>query len=315
MAEVDILLATYNGQQYVAAQLRSLLMQSFTDFRVLVHDDGSTDATLDIIRAIARTDSRIVIVDDGLRFGSPQKNFMHLLSLSSSPWIMFCDQDDIWFDNKVEMMLREARRNYDASPMVVYSESYFWIPEKGIVGVGGAHRSPRTLREFLAQKAGVQGCASLFNKELKEIMLRFSGEIAMHDHLLEMAALTFGKVVRLEIPLMLYRQHTSNVTGNSDLTLSRFSRLKRKLIHPRPTMDARHLQATADFFSNFSESMTPEHHELFRRFLAMTFKAKLPMIMEAAALRLARDQSRLKLILKLLISPYLSEQHKNQIRL
>lgn len=315
MAEVDILLATYNGQQHIVAQLHSLLMQSFADFRILVHDDGSTDATLDIIRSIARSDSRIVIIDDGAKFGSPQKNFMHLLEYSTAPWIMFCDQDDIWFDNKVESMLSTARANDAGLPMAVYSESYFWLPKKGIVGIGGARRSPRTLREFLAQKAGVQGCASLFNRQLKEIMLEYTGEVAMHDHLLEMAALTFGKVVRMELPLMLYRQHQANVTGNTDLTLSRFGRMKRKLINPRPAMDARHLQATADFLTCFGERMTPDQYQLFSRFIGMTFKKKIPMVVEAARLGLACDQSRLKLIMKLIISPYLSEQHKALLNL
>ena len=81
MGKIDLLLATYNGARYLPAQIRSLQNQTYDDWTLYVHDDGSTDATLDVVRRFAAADARIRLVDDGRRFGSPADNFLHLLSL------------------------------------------------------------------------------------------------------------------------------------------------------------------------------------------------------------------------------------------
>lgn len=59
---VDILVATHNGEKYIRAQLLSLLFQSHEAIRVLVHDDGSTDATCEIVREIAAKDFRVILL-------------------------------------------------------------------------------------------------------------------------------------------------------------------------------------------------------------------------------------------------------------
>ena len=91
MSKIDILLATYNGAEYIAAQVRSLQNQTFDDWCLLVHDDGSTDATLEILDGFAQTDSRIRIINDGKRFHNCALNFMHLLGFSEAPFCIFCD--------------------------------------------------------------------------------------------------------------------------------------------------------------------------------------------------------------------------------
>ena len=66
-ASLQILLATYNGERYVATQLESLLVQDFTDFEVLVSDDRSSDATLEIVQRYAEADTRIRVLDNDVR--------------------------------------------------------------------------------------------------------------------------------------------------------------------------------------------------------------------------------------------------------
>ena len=81
MSKIDILLATYNGAEYIATQVRSLQSQTFADWCLLVHDDGSTDNTLEILEQFAKSDNRIRIVNDGKRFHNCALNFMHLLEI------------------------------------------------------------------------------------------------------------------------------------------------------------------------------------------------------------------------------------------
>ena len=72
MAKVDILLATYNGAKYIRSQIMSIICQSFEDWRLIIHDDGSTDETVAIIKRIV--DPRIVLIEDEKKFGNPCGN-------------------------------------------------------------------------------------------------------------------------------------------------------------------------------------------------------------------------------------------------
>ena len=86
--KIDILMATYNGEQYLPVQLRSLQNQTYRNWRLLVHDDASTDATLSVLRDFAARDERIVLVEDDVVFRSAALNFLHLLQFSDSPFAM-----------------------------------------------------------------------------------------------------------------------------------------------------------------------------------------------------------------------------------
>ena len=76
---IDILLATYNGAAYIREQIGSILQQTVADWHLLVHDDGSTDGTVDIVREYVQADKRIRLVEDGERHLGVAKNFLHLL--------------------------------------------------------------------------------------------------------------------------------------------------------------------------------------------------------------------------------------------
>lgn len=96
---VDILMATYNGEKYLRNQLLSLQQQTYEDWTLWVRDDGSTDDTPFILRKFAESDSRIIIVEEdaGQRLG-PGRNFLGLTKYSTADYVIFCDQDDIWFE-------------------------------------------------------------------------------------------------------------------------------------------------------------------------------------------------------------------------
>jgi len=93
---IEILLATYNGEKFLQEQLDSILHQTFQDWRIVAHDDGSTDATLEILQQFQlEHPSKIHILDDGLSFGSARDNFEHLMKHAAADYIMLCDQDDV----------------------------------------------------------------------------------------------------------------------------------------------------------------------------------------------------------------------------
>lgn len=112
MTKVSVAICTYNGQKYIAEQLQSILRQTRLPDEIVICDDNSTDHTVDIIREIFKEHSfekfRIEINKPGLR---TIKNFEKAISLCMGKWIFLSDQDDIWNENKIEIMLKATKWN------------------------------------------------------------------------------------------------------------------------------------------------------------------------------------------------------------
>jgi len=103
-------MATYNGEQYLRYQLDSILNQSFKDWRLLIHDDGSVDNTLSVIKEYQeKYPEKIIHLNDGMRTGGAKNNFFHLMKNATAEYIMFCDQDDFWLTTKVQKSLDKIK--------------------------------------------------------------------------------------------------------------------------------------------------------------------------------------------------------------
>ena len=301
--EVDILLATYNGERFVSEQIDSLKKQTFRNWRLLIHDDGSSDATAVILRRFAAEDSRITLIEDGIRFGKAPLNFLHLLRISSAPRVMFCDQDDIWFPDKVEKMLGMSRKLREDIPGVVYSRANYWNPENGVTNQTWK-RYPSGLPLFLTQKAAVQGSASMLNGKMRKYVLSYTGPIVMHDHLVGLIANSFGEAVYMPDVLMNYRQHDRNVTGNNDEASQGLSWFVKKLSN-RPVMDRPTLQSIKSFYGFFETRIPEENQKIFQEFFALEHRSRVGRVLSARRFGFGRDGSVKKLMIKFIIAPYL----------
>lgn len=224
MKMVDILLATYNGAIYLQDQLRSLLAQTYYNYRVLVHDDGSSDATLDVIRRMRpQFGGRLVLIEDDLVFGGASANFGHLMSHSNADgnadWIAFCDQDDVWLPNKLAVLVKAIEaleKRAPGQPCMVFSDlcvvdarlnvihSSFWAYER-------IDPANCTLRHLLNRNI-VTGCALLANRRLLEVASPVPAAAVMHDWWCALLA-TSGLIAHVPECLVLYRQHANNRLG------------------------------------------------------------------------------------------------------
>ena len=181
--KLDILMATYNGEAYISQQIYSLQQQTFTDWRLLIHDDGSTDRTIEIIRELAATDQRICLIEDGLCFHSAGRNFMHLLSLSTAPFISFCDEDDIWLQNKLSTQMEVIQAEDNNIPQCVYCNAYVYnVKARRPIGGISILNIVKDLHDVLFANGGIQGCAMIINDKLREKCLLFKGRIARSPH-------------------------------------------------------------------------------------------------------------------------------------
>jgi len=216
---VDILLSTYNGEKFLQQQIDSLLNQTCPQINIIIRDDGSTDSTIDIISRICAQDKRVRFIDDTLAGMGAGKSFLELLKHSEAPYIMFCDQDDVWKPEKVEISLHAiSDQNQPClahSDLQVVDEQLNTIAESYIARSGLA-KEP-SFDSLLVQN-NVTGCTVIFNDKLRSLALEMQPSfITMHDWWLALLASMYGTVLFIDKPLIMYRQHSNNVVGSRGL--------------------------------------------------------------------------------------------------
>ena len=125
MEKITILLAAYNGAQYIDQMIQSIQAQTATNWRLILSDDNSEDGTPEILERYAQEDSgRIVHYRSGQRFGCAQRHFMHLLEkFHDSEYIMFCDQDDVWHADKIFKTMNKMKQiETSGKPAMVHTD-------------------------------------------------------------------------------------------------------------------------------------------------------------------------------------------------
>ncbi|MGJ1433088.1 glycosyltransferase [Sphingobacterium spiritivorum] len=255
-------MATYNGGKYIENQLLSLLAQTHKDWTLYVHDDGSIDDTIDILERYRCIDSRIVIIQDRLKFGNAGQNFLHLLQFATADYIIFCDQDDIWFESKLQVLY--GRIKGIKTPYAVYCNAHGYDGCKITTQQVSLIQRDK-LENSLFLNSGVQGSSLMFNRALVSRITPYPDYVYMHDHFVTMAAVTFGELCYVDQSLMLYRQHQDNVTGNVPINI--YSRIKTFLNRSNPILEKRHYKANASFYQRFKNDFTDRQREVFQAYL------------------------------------------------
>ena len=223
---IDILMATYNGERFVAEQIESIQCQSYENWRLLVSDDCSTDGTLDVVRHYAASDNRIRIVSEGVKRGGAKENFFALMGFSDAPYCMFCDQDDVWLPEKIEKSLAGMRRleagSSADSPLLVFCDMKVVDGGLSVIHESFERSSHFDISELtfdrLVSLNVAAGCCQCFNAKLRDTCLDCEdvGSVEMHDWWTVLIAAAFGTIGYIDQPLSLYRQHGGNVVGANE---------------------------------------------------------------------------------------------------
>lgn len=265
---IDIIMATYNGAKYVDEQIRSICRQTYSNWRCIIHDDGSTDGTQDILRAWAKKDKRIIFIEDGVRQLGPAKHFIHILKYSDAPWIMWADQDDIWFEHKVATMLKVGEQAQFKGAGVVYANAALWSPKQGVISNRNTLFYPLCLRDMLFLNSGIQGASALFNAPMRELMQIPLDYYAMHDHTLLLLAITKGEVVYVDQALMYYRQHEGNVTGHQAGSKWKKAQQMWQNRH-EPVIFRSHYNATKAFYEHYQTQLREDDKHVIETYLRL----------------------------------------------
>jgi glycosyltransferase involved in cell wall biosynthesis len=220
---VAILVGTYNGEAYLDEQMRSLCAQTDGDFHILIRDDFSSDRTTQIIARWAEEHSqRITVVEDDRGNLGPTGNFARLMELCDAPYFAFCDQDDVWMPNKVELLLGELRqlehRFGATTPILVHSDLRVVDQDLRELAPSFFKHLQADLRkghrtDHLIFNNIVTGCALIGNRALLELARPIPAGVRVHDWWLALVAASCGVLRAIPEPTVLYRQHARNVIG------------------------------------------------------------------------------------------------------
>lgn len=278
-ATVDILLATYNGETFLEEQLHSLLQQQHESFHILIRDDLSSDRTPSILDGFAkRHPEQITLLQSSSRLGI-LGNFSTLLTQSTAPYTMLCDQDDIWLPKKVEQavcaMQRAENMHGTKTPLLLHTD--LKVVDRDLKEIhpsfwGFSKLYPEqnsTFNRLLLQNT-VTGCATLLNRPLKELIREIPREAIMHDWWLAIVASAFGKVISHKEASILYRQHGSNTLGAKGMQFSNyFARALETFNTPgqhEKTLQQRFLQAKC-FKLLYGDYLDSEKKEILNAYL------------------------------------------------
>lgn len=206
---ISVAMATYNGEKYLKEQLESILVNLKENDELIISDDGSTDGTREIIYKYLENDNRIKLFD-GPKNGVKQ-NFANAINKCSGEYIFLADQDDIWYDNKVEEVLNVFKADMDVT-LVVHNckivnekleelDKNFFEYRKSGIGI---------FKNIL--KNTYIGCCMAFKKEMKNKILPIPKDIEMHDQWIGILNEKYGNSFFLNKELLMYRRHENNVS-------------------------------------------------------------------------------------------------------
>ncbi len=218
MEQIDILLATYNGEKYLEEQLNSILSQTYSNFRLIISDDCSKDNTRAIIEEYAKNDSRIEYYFQEKNIGLV-KNFEFLLTKVENEVYALSDQDDVWLPQKIEKSLEKMKQE---KADLVFTD--LEIVDKNLKTINKSFNDYMKLKkkinkchnyELVYLYNCVTGCTLLSKKKFLEKILPIPNESKhiCHDYWIALIVSMYGKIAYLDKSYIKYRQHGKNQVG------------------------------------------------------------------------------------------------------
>ena len=235
MNTIDIAMATYNGELFISEQINSIIKQTHQDWVLYISDDGSTDKTVNIINKFVLEDSRIKLINVD-RQGGVISNFNKALKSTSAEFIVLSDQDDLWPEDRLEVLLSAISKDNNVNqPKLVFTDLTLIdgagkIIAKSLYKENSLNPLENLRGHNLLWKCTVYGCTTIMNRALLDIALPIPINAHMHDQWLAMKAHQNKGLAFLDVSTIMYRQHTNNVVGGINKgTLSRIKDSKRSI--------------------------------------------------------------------------------------
>lgn len=231
--KVNILLSTYNGEKYLALQLESLLKQTYQNITIYVRDDGSKDNTMSILKYYCQRKSEdslpeIVLIGNGdnSNIGYMESFWTLLRESGPADYYAFCDQDDFWLPQKVELGVRALEEEHNNNLPLLYFSSFIYCDENMNFNYNSKIVNTPVLFRDVMFYTPAFGFTILINGALRDIALSASSlKNIPHDGWCQKIAAAMGKIIYDPAQTAKYRRHSSAVTyanANKKQLLSRW---------------------------------------------------------------------------------------------
>lgn len=222
--KIDVLLATYNGEEYVAEQIESILNQTYKNINLIISDDCSKDKTPEILKKYAQKDKRIELHLQEKNLGVV-KNIEFLLEQVKSNLYMLSDQDDVWFKEKIEKSVETLKKeNAD----LVFGD--LEVVDKDLKTIypsfGDFMLLNNKIKKYISSyKVNylyncVTGCTVLSKRDMidKILPLPTDSKFLIHDHWIGLMVGLNGKLAYMPEKYIKYRQHGNNQVGTDKIS-------------------------------------------------------------------------------------------------
>jgi glycosyltransferase involved in cell wall biosynthesis len=205
MTSVSIALATFNGEEFLAEQLKSLAEQTRLPDELVVTDDGSTDDTLAILERFARDCPFPIHIDRNPQRLGLNRNFERAISKTSADIVLISDQDDVWYPDKIATVVEVLSRHPEA--IALHHDEHILDQETG-------ERLSGTLWDRTQYLGGwdrylAAGNCTALRREAVELLRPFPPNLVYDEWINRLPDLLGARIVLAE-PLQLWRRHGSN---------------------------------------------------------------------------------------------------------
>ncbi len=244
MKRILIMLSTYNGHKYLREQLDSLYKQKNVDIHILVRDDGSVDDTLDILSEYQNKFGKMTICADS-NIGAA-KSFHKLMAyandkFSNFDYYSFCDQDDVWMENKLYAASQELEGKYNA---LYYCNALTTNSKLEITGEHGVKKE--ICLQYVMFRQPALGCTQVMTNSFfrtcadisRKYVERNPSYIILHDKFtIWISQMIETEVVVDDTAYMLYRQHGDNVASHTDENIkNKIQRVHKRISQQRGSL-------------------------------------------------------------------------------
>lgn len=234
---VSVILSTYNGSKYIIEQLESIKKQTYSVDEVLICDDCSTDRTVDIIKEFIsrnKLEEKWKLTINSSNKGW-KRNFYELFLKASGDYIFTCDQDDIWDENKIKLMvdfISEKNATLVASDYIVFYEGQsVRLPRTKISKISSNHSYEKIKKNRAILLIDRPGCTYCISSKIKEHFKQLWFDEYPHDALLWRIAFLTDSLYILHEPLIRFRRHELNASDYKNRTISDRIEVAKYFVH------------------------------------------------------------------------------------
>lgn len=281
---VEIVMATYNGVKHLQQQIDSIFNQTHTNWTLLIGDDRSTDNTPMFLAELQNKHPEKVKFLPFKTNAGIVGNFSRILEMTEADYVMFADQDDVWFPEKIEKTLHkmaELEKQYGEDvPLLVHTDMIVVDDDLKVIDKSHWHRlrfNPKhsgELNRVLVQTAA-WGCTMLFNRKLVNIATPIPPEAFVHDYWLVLVAAGCGHVGYVKEPTLYYRQHSNQWLGSRAPDFAWFK--NEMLNNPKFQNDEelrimKHMLRGYMFYKRYDNFLSDEQKQMVEAFIDMKYQ-------------------------------------------